>query len=170
MDEYTNLDSPFHRWDSGYKLIGLITLAFAFSFVRDLRVLLAMAAVTVTVYAIPRLPGAFVVKRCRYSYFFLLVIILTLPFLFGESVLMNLVPMALRQEGLLAAILIATKFAYILIVGIILLGMTPLIANIEAPKTISLLHLVSSRRYLLHKVDPSSLVTVSILHLTPSAW
>jgi len=85
IDEYTNLDSPFHRWDPRYKLIGLITLVFAFSFVRDLRMLLAMAAVTITIYAISRLPASFIVKRFRYPSLFVLAIVLTLPFLSVES-------------------------------------------------------------------------------------
>ncbi len=138
IDEYTNLDSPFHRWDPRYKLIGLITLVFAFSFVRDLRMLLAMAAVTITIYAISRLPAAFIVKRFRYPSFFLLAILLTLPFLSGESVLMNLGSIALRQEGLLAATLIATRFTCIVIIGMILLGTTPLLTNIKAMRSLGL--------------------------------
>lgn len=138
VDEYTNLDSPFHRWDPRYKLIGLITLVFAFSFARDLRLLLAMAAVTITIYAISRLPAAFIVKRLRYPSLFLLAIVLTLPFLSGGDVLISLGPIAVRQEGLLAALLIATRFTCILIIGMVLLGTTPLLTNIKAMRALGL--------------------------------
>jgi len=138
IDEYTNLDSPFHRWDPRYKLIGLITLVFAFSFVRDLRMLLAMAAVTITIYAISRLPASFIVKRFRYPSLFLLAIVLTLPFLSGESILATWGPVAIHQEGLLAVLLIATRFTCILIIGMVLLGTTPLLTNIKAMRALGL--------------------------------
>lgn len=138
IDEYTDLDSPFHRWDPRYKIIGLITLVFAFSFIRDLRMLLAVAVATIAIYGISRLPAGFIVKRFRYPSFFLLAIVLSLPFLSGEHVLMSLGPIALRQEGLLATILIATRFSCILIVGMILLGTTPLLTNIKAVRTLGI--------------------------------
>ncbi|MBN1863053.1 MAG: cobalt ECF transporter T component CbiQ [Dehalococcoidales bacterium] len=138
IDEYTGLESPLHRWDPRYKLVGLVTLVFAFSFVRDLRMLLAMAAVTITVYAVSRLPATFVAKRFRYPSFFLVAILLTLPFLSGESVIATWGPVAVHQEGLLAAILIATRFTCILIIGMVLLGTTPLLTNIKAMRSLGL--------------------------------
>ena len=56
IDEYTDLSSLLHRWEPRCKLIGLVVLIFAFSFVRDLRMLLAMVVVTVTIYVISKLP------------------------------------------------------------------------------------------------------------------
>jgi cobalt/nickel transport system permease protein len=136
IDEYNDLDSPFHRLDPRYKIIGLITLVFSFSFIRDLRMLLAMGVATITIYGISRLPAGFIAKRFRYPSFFLLAIVLSLPFLSGEHILTSLGPIAMRQEGLLAAILIATRFTCIFTIGVILLGTTPLLTNIKAMRTL----------------------------------
>jgi cobalt/nickel transport system permease protein len=137
-DEYTKLDSPFHRWDPRFKLIGLIILVFALSFVHDLRMLLAIVAVTVIICVISKLPASFIVKRLRYPSFFLLALVLTLPFLSGEHILVSLGAIALRQEGLLAALLIATRFICILTIGMVLLSTTPLLTNIKAMRALGL--------------------------------
>ena len=138
LDEYTNLDSPFHRWDPRYKLIGLMALIFAFSFVRDLRMLVAMVAVTVTIYIISKLPASFILGRLRYPSFFLLAVVLTLPFLSGQTVIMSLGPLDLRQEGLLAVLLIATRFLSILTIGLVLFGTTPFLTTIKAMRALGL--------------------------------
>ena len=138
IDEYANLDSPFHRWDARYKLVGLITLIFAFSFIRDLRLLLAMVLVTTAMYIISGLPARFVLKRLRFPSLIVLVIVLTLPFLSGEKVMVGLGPLALRQEGLLAALLIAVRFVCIVTVGVTLLGTTPLLNSIKAMRALGL--------------------------------
>ena len=47
-------------------------------------------------------------------------------------------PLALRQEGLLAAILIASRFTCIITIGVVLLGTTPLLTNIKAMRALGL--------------------------------
>jgi len=138
IDEYANLDSPFHRWDARYKLVGLIILIFAFSFIRDLRLLLAMVLVTTAMYIISGLPARFVLKWLRFPSFIVLVIVLTLPFLSGEKIMVGLGPLALRQEGLLAALLITVRFICIVTVGVTLLGTTPLLNSIKAMRALGL--------------------------------
>jgi cobalt/nickel transport system permease protein len=81
FDEYIHLGSPLHRWDPRYKLIGLLALIFAFSFVSDLRMLPAMVVVTSAAYIISKLPVSFMLTRLRYPSFFLLAVVLLLPFL-----------------------------------------------------------------------------------------
>jgi len=138
IDEYTNLDSPFHRWDARYKLIGFMALIFAFSFVRDLRMLPAMAVVTATIYVISKLPPSFMLRRLRYPSFFLLAVALTLPFLSGQIIIMSIGPIDLRQEGLLAVLLIATRFLCIVTTGLILFSTTSLLNNIRAMRALGL--------------------------------
>jgi len=138
IDEYANLDSPFHRWDPRYKLIGLITLVFAFSFVRDLRMLLAMIVVTVAIYSTSKLPASFMLSRLRYPSFFLLTVVVILVFLSGDNVITSLGPIAVRQEGLLAAALVATRFLCILTIGMVLFGTTPLLTSIKAVRALGL--------------------------------
>jgi len=148
IDEYTSLDSPFHRWDPRYKLIGLITLVFAFSFVRDLRMLLAMVGVTVVIYAVSRLPARFVARRLRYPSLFLLALLLILPFLSGENTLASWGPLALRQEGLIAASLIATRFICIIITGMVFLSTTPLLTNVKAMRALGLPDIMADMAFL----------------------
>jgi cobalt/nickel transport system permease protein len=165
IDEYANLDSPFHRWDARYKLVGLIILVFAFSFVRDLRLLLAMALVTVAIYIISRLPARFILRWLRFPSFIVLIIVLTLPFISGEKVMLSLGPLALRQEGLLAALLIAVRFICIVTVGITLLATTPLLNSIKAMRALGLPLIMTDMAFLtfryLHEVgqDLSQMLT-----------
>ena len=138
IDEYSSLNSALHRWDARYKLVGLIILVFAFSFMRDLRMLLAIVLVTTAIYIISGLPARFILRWLRFPSFIILVIVLTLPFLSGEQVIASLGPLAVRQEGLLAAILIAVRFVCILTVGITLLSTTPLLNSIKAMRALGL--------------------------------
>ena len=138
IDEYANMDSPFHRWDPRYKLVGLIILIFTFSSIHALHMLLAVVLVTVTMYIVSRLPTRFILRRLRFPSFIILALVITLPFLSGENALIRLGPIAVWQEGLLAALMIATRFVCIMTVGIIMLGTTPLLTNIKALRALRL--------------------------------
>ena len=138
IDEYSNLDSPFHQWELRCKLIGFIILIFAFSFVRDLFMLLAMIAVTVAIYFISRLPVSFLLRRLRYPSFFLLAMVLILPFISGQTIVMSLGPFDLRQEGLFSVLLIAIRFLSILTIGLVLFGTAPFLTTIKAMRALGL--------------------------------
>jgi len=138
IDEYTDLGSLLHRWEPRCKLIGLMVLIFAFSFIRDLRMLLAMVVVTITIYIISKLPVSFLLNRLRYPSFFLIVLVLTLPFVSGQTVVMSIGPLDLRQEGLLSVLLIATRFLSILTIGLILFGTAPFLTTIKAMRALGL--------------------------------
>jgi len=138
IDEYTDFNSPLHRWEPRCKLIGFIVLIFAFSFVRDLRMLPPMVVVTASIYIISKLPASFMLRRLRYPSFFLLVVILILPLVSGETIVMSIGPLDLRQEGLLAVLLIATKFLSILTIGLVLFGTAPFLTTIKAMRALGL--------------------------------
>lgn len=138
VDEYSDLGSLLHRWEPRCKLIGLMVLIFAFSFIRDLRMLLAMVVVTITIYIISKLPVSFILRRLRYPSFFLLVVVLILPFVSGQTIVMSIGPLDLRQEGLIAVLLIATRFLSILTIGLILFGTAPLLTTIKAMRALGL--------------------------------
>lgn len=120
IDAYAHLDSPLHRWEPRYKLIALMTLMFAFAFVEDLRLLPAMLGVTALFLVLSRLPVAFVVRRLSYPGLFVVLMALMIPFIAGETVILRLGPLAMRQEGVLAVLLIGTRFISILTIGIVL--------------------------------------------------
>lgn len=138
LDEYAHLDSLLHRWEPRCRLIGLVALIFAFSFVRDLRLLPAMLAASFALYAVSRLPVSFLVKRLRFPGFFLLMMAVLLPFLSGQTVLLRIGPLALRQEGCLHLLLIVARFVSILTAGLVLFGVAPFLTTIKAMRALGL--------------------------------
>ena len=138
FEEYAYLDSPLHRWDARFKFIGLMTLIFAFSFVGDLRMLPAMIVLTSIIYIFSKLPFSFLLTRLRYPSIFLLIVVLTLPFISGHTVVMSIGPLDIRQEGLIAMILIATRFLSILTIGLVLFSSAPFLTTIKAMRALGL--------------------------------
>ena len=138
IDEYANLDSPLHHWDQRFKFVGLMALIFAFAFVRDLRMLPAMVMVTAAIYIVSKLPASFMLTRLRYPSFFLLVVVLLLPFISGHTVVASIGPLDLRQEGLMSVLLIATRFLSILTIGLVLFGTAPFLTEIRAMRALGL--------------------------------
>lgn len=138
LDEHAHLDSPLHRWEPRNKLVGLMALIFAFSFVQDLRLLPAMLAATAALYVLSRLPVSFLLTRLRAPGFFLLFVAILLPFFSGSTVLVRIGPLALRQEGCLELLPILAKFVSILTVGLVLFGTAPFLTTIKAMRALGL--------------------------------
>jgi len=151
LDEHVNLDSLFHRWEPRCKLIGLIALIFAFSFVQDLRLLPAMLAITSILYALSQLPLSFLLTRLRYPGYFILILVILLPFLTGTNILVHIGPFALRQEGLLASLLIITKFVSILTIGLVLFSTAPFLTTIKAIRSLGLPSILSDMTFLSYR-------------------
>lgn len=138
LDKYAHLRSSLHRWDPRYKLVGLITLMFAFSFVQDLRLLPAMLAVTSGLYAASRMPLAFLLTRLRTPGVFVIVVAILWPFISGTTVIARIGPLSLRQEGTLAMGLIVVKFISILTISLVLFGTAPFLTTIKALRALGL--------------------------------
>jgi len=64
--------------------------------------------------------------------------VVALPFLSGENVIASLGSISVRQEGLLVAVLIATRFICILTMGMVLFGTTRLLTSIKAMRALGL--------------------------------
>jgi cobalt/nickel transport system ATP-binding protein len=138
IDQYAHLDSPLHRWEPRSKLVALLALIFAFSFVRDLRLVPLMVVITMALYALSRLPISFLITRIRYPGYFLLIMALILPFFVGETVIARIGPVALRQEGILSFLLIAARFGCILTVGLVLFGTVPFLTTVKTMRSLGL--------------------------------
>jgi cobalt/nickel transport system permease protein len=138
IEDHVYLDSPLHRWEPRYKLVGLTLVIFGFSFVQDLRLLPAMLAATLALYVASRLPFAFLLTRLRYPGFFLLILAFLLPWLSGDTILLRLGPLALRQEGCLELLLIVVKFVSILTLSLVLFGSAPFLTTIKAMRALGL--------------------------------
>ncbi|MEM1171177.1 MAG: cobalt ECF transporter T component CbiQ [Cyanobacteria bacterium P01_H01_bin.35] len=138
LDEYANLNSPIHQWDVRYKLIGLITLMFAFAIVNSWYLIPLMLLLTMMLYGISKLPLSFLVSRLRYPGFFLFGIIILLPFLSGETIIWKFGFLTIRQEGCLAVILIVSRFFAIITTGIILFGTSSFLTTIKGMRRLGL--------------------------------
>ncbi|NEP00719.1 MAG: cobalt ECF transporter T component CbiQ [Symploca sp. SIO2E9] len=138
LDAYANLDSPIHHWETRYKLVALLSLIFAFSFVQQLSLLPAMVIVTLTFYKLSKLPGSFLLTRLRYPGLFLASIALLLPFSVGSEVIFQIGFLAVRQEGLLSLVLVVTRFLCILTVSLIIFGTAPFLNHIKAMRSLGL--------------------------------
>ncbi len=138
FDQYAQLQSPIHRWDPRYKLIGLVALIFSFAAIEDLMLLPLMILVTISVFTLSQLPLPFLWQRLRYPGVFLVWITLLLPFVSGETILWQWGILTLRQEGSLATLLIASRFLCTLTLGFVLLGSTPFLALVGAMRSLGL--------------------------------
>jgi cobalt/nickel transport system ATP-binding protein len=151
LEHYTHLNSPLHRWEPRAKLIGLMILMFAFACVQDLRLLPAMVAVTSLLFWFSQLPLAFLLSRFRYAGFFLLAMILLLPFLSGDQVIWQWGSLAIYQEGSLAALLISGRFFCIFTLSLLLLGTTPFLTTIKAMRSLGLPVILSDMTLLAYR-------------------
>ena len=138
LDAYAYLDSPLHRWDARYKLVGLMAVILAFSFARNLWLLPGMVLVAGGLYAASRLPFLWLLKRLRYPGAFLLIVAVLLPFFSGSTVIFAIGPLSLRQEGSLELLNIAVKFVSIVTVGLVLFGTAPFLTAIKAMRALGL--------------------------------
>lgn len=138
LDEHAQADSPLHRWEPRCKLVGLMSLIFAFSYVQDLRLLPVMLAVTAVLFAFSGLPLSFLSRRLRAPGAFLMIAALILPFYSGSTVLWRIGPLALRQEGCLQAVSLVARFVSILTTGLLLFGTGPFLTSVKAMRALGL--------------------------------
>ncbi|MBF2026937.1 MAG: cobalt ECF transporter T component CbiQ [Oscillatoriales cyanobacterium C42_A2020_001] len=138
LDVYSHQHSWMHRWEPRCKLIGLMGVIFAFAFVQDLRLLVPMLVVTASLFMSSGLPLTVLTHRLRYPGFFLLGMVLLLPFFAGETVIWQWGKLSLYQEGCLATILIAVRFVSILTIALILVASTPFLALLKALRSLGL--------------------------------
>ena len=138
LDEHAQMDSPLHRWEPRCKLVGLMLLIFAFSYVQDLRLLPLMLAVTAALFAFSGLPLSFLSRRLRAPGAFLMIAALLLPFYSGSTVVWHIGPLALRKEGCLQAVSLVARFVSILTTGLLLFGTGPFLTSVKAMRALGL--------------------------------
>jgi cobalt/nickel transport system permease protein len=138
LDKYCNRRSPIHNWEQSSKLVALLSLILAFAFLTKLSLLLVMVLVTILLFVLSKLPLSFLLSRLRYPGFFILTVIIFLPFVAGENVIFTWGFIALKQEGCLAVIRIVTRFVSILTVSLVLFGTAPFLTTIKAMRFLGL--------------------------------
>lgn len=140
-----------YRWESRHKLLAFTALIFGFAFVRDLRLLPLMLAVSCFIYYLSALPLSYLALRMRLPGIFLLALAVILPFWSGQTVLAQLGPLAIRLEGSLNLLLIAVKFISILTVVTVLFTSTPLATLVAAMRSLGVPLLLSEMLLFTHR-------------------
>ncbi|MEB3339129.1 MAG: cobalt ECF transporter T component CbiQ, partial [Leptolyngbyaceae bacterium] len=138
LDEYAHLKSWLHQWEPRCKLIGLMALIVAFALIDNFQLIPFMLAVTGLLYALSRLPLSFWSTRIRYPGLFLFGVVALLPFVSGQTILWNWGVLTLRQEGMMAVVLIVSRFLSIITIGLILFGTTPFLTMVRAMRSLGL--------------------------------
>ncbi|WP_017661257.1 cobalt ECF transporter T component CbiQ [Baaleninema simplex] len=151
LDEYARLDSPLHRWEPRCKFVGLMALIFAFSFIEDLYLLLPMLGITVLLYKLSRLPKTYWCDRLHYPGYFLLGVVVVLPFVSGETILFEIAGLAVRWEGLLDVVEIATRFLCIVTVSLVLFGTSPIATTLRAMRSLGVPSLITDMMLLFYR-------------------
>lgn len=140
----TSTNLPFMaRWDPRLKIIGLLLLAFTFSFVGQLFVLPVMAAATLAFVVLSGLPVRVLARKLRYPSLIILGLVLLLPVISGFTPLVQWGGLTVTAEGLNAALLIAVRFLCIVTLAAVFLGSTPLLVNIKAVQALGLPYIMA---------------------------
>ncbi|MEM7798978.1 MAG: cobalt ECF transporter T component CbiQ [Chloroflexota bacterium] len=133
LDEYAQIESPIHSWETRYKIAGLFLLAFSFAFVESFYLLPFMLLVTAILYYLSNLPRAFLASRLQIPGLILLGIVISLPFFVGDqqTPLLSLGPIKVMEEGILRAVLIAVRFVCIITVSLLIFGTETIVNTIK---------------------------------------
>ncbi|MEM7343989.1 MAG: cobalt ECF transporter T component CbiQ [Chloroflexota bacterium] len=151
LEDYAYLESPIHRWDPRYKLVGLGSIIFGFAFVQDLRLLPPMFLLTLLIFWLSKIPFSYLFTRLRYPGVFLLTVAILLPLFSGQTVILSLGLLAVRLEGLLTMILVVTKFICILSLSVVLFGSAPFLTSIKAIQALGLPQLLADMTLLSYR-------------------
>ena len=138
LDRYAYLDSPFHRWQQDYKLVGLLSLIFAFAFIQNIWLLPIIVVITSISFTLSNIPLSFLIKRLRYPSWFILAVVVLLPFVSGSTPIFEWGYLTVKAEGCWQAILISVRFFCILTMSLVLFGTAPFLNSIKAMQTLGL--------------------------------
>lgn len=138
LDRYAHLNSPLHRWQQGYKLVGLLSLIFAFAFVQNIWLLPIMVTITGILFILSEIPVSFLMTRLRYPSWFILAVIIMLPFVSGNTPIFEWGYLVIKEEGCWQALLVSVRFFCILTMSLILFGTAPFLNSIKAMRSLGL--------------------------------
>ncbi len=132
IDTYAHLKSPLHQWEMRLKIASLLLLILAFALVETVWLLPIMFAITLGIYALSGLPFAFLRSRLTVPGYFILALVIFLPFVAGTTEMATVGPLTIREEGLLQAGLIIGRFFCIFTTAIVLFSTNTFLNAIRA--------------------------------------
>lgn len=113
-------------------------LAFTYSYVSKPALLALIATATFFLLAVSRLPFSFILRKLKLPSFIIIALVITLPFVSGDTQLTSLGPLSLKQEGLHSSLLIGTRFFCIITTAMIIFNTSPLLDYIKAMRAMRL--------------------------------
>jgi cobalt/nickel transport system permease protein len=132
IDAYAGMDSPIHKWDTRWKIVGLLGLIVGFAVVQDWRLLPIIILVTIIIYAISGLPWHVLRHRLTVPGFIVAAIIIFLPFISGTTVVATLGPINIYQEGIELSLLIAVRLFCIVTLAFMMFGTDTFVRTVLA--------------------------------------
>ena len=138
LDKYADLNSPIHRWQQNYKLVGLLSLIFAFAFIKNLWLLPIIIGITIIIFGASKLPVRFLFSRLRYPSWFIVVVVIFLPFLAGNTTIFDWGYFTIKAEGCRDALLISVRFFCILTLSLVLFGTASFLSSVKAMRKLGI--------------------------------
>ena len=138
IDEYANLSSPIHHWEPHYKFISFIILVCAFASVQTLVLIPVILSIAIVFLISSGLPLRFLPDRLHYPGYFILGVVVFLPWISGETILWQWHFLALRQEGLSSAVLIIGRFLAIVTLSLIIFSTTPFLITVQTLRSLGI--------------------------------
>lgn len=126
--------APLSRWDRRGRLVTLLILVFAISFVDSLILLPAIIGLVVGILVWSKVDPMDVLRRLRYPSVVIFAVVLFLPFAASGQALWSLAGFTVTVEGLNAALLVAVRFYAIIVTAIIFLGAAPVLEHVRAAR------------------------------------
>lgn len=142
IDDYANLSSSLHRWDPRLKFIGFFILIFAIAFIQNIQLMPFVLLVSIVYFLLSKIPFSFLITRLRYPGIFLLMVAIIFPFFSGLTVLYQIGFVKIYSEGLIAFLLIASKFVSIMIFAVLLFGTSSVLSTIRALQQLRFPHIL----------------------------
>lgn len=138
IDAYAHLHSPIHQWDGRFKVVGLLAIIFAFASVHSIQSLPILIAITVFIYSQSNLPWGLIWRKLLIPGYVVTAIVIFLPFIYGQTVIAEVGPFQVRQEGVNHALLIAGRLFCIVILAFVVFGTDSFIRTIGALRALRL--------------------------------
>lgn len=124
--------------DPRLRIVAVLLLAFSFSVLHEPLPLALMAILTLALVRLSRVGLGSLARRLRVPGVVVAALVAVLPLTSGETVLASLGPLALRAEGMAAALGIALRFLCIFTLVVLFLGALPLPRLIAALRALGL--------------------------------
>jgi len=137
--------------DVRLRLLAALVLAFSIALVTSPLMVPAIAGLALVVARSAGMDGTAIRRALRLPGVLVLVLVILLPFLVGETVAWRFGPLTLHSEGLAAALLIAGRALGIVLLTVALLGRVPLARLIEGFRALGLPPLMADIALMMHR-------------------